>query len=215
MKKIGVLFLVAILLVSFVAALDTEGLQEEMEGLRDAADPDNVKDKANEKWDYLQKEWTSILMKNKVVASIDSFLKQINIVFVVLFGEDYNLISLTLWLVIASWLVLTFAVANVLIGQFNLGSALSLFIGVIVSIILAQVRILNFIITFVLNLAFAPELWYVRLIIWAGILIGFFLILYLSQALSVYLKKARKKNEEDKTRHTRKKFEKFSKGAGI
>jgi len=180
MKKIGVLFLVAILLVSFVAALDTEGLQEEMEGLRDAADPDNVKDKANEKWDYLQKEWTSILMKNKVVASIDSFLKQINIVFVVLFGEDYNLISLTLWLVIASWLVLTFAVANVLIGQFNLGSALSLFIGVIVSIILAQVRILNFIITFVLNLAFAPELWYVRLIIWAGILIGFFLILYLS-----------------------------------
>src|SRR3989338_10796665 len=42
------------------------------------------------KWDYLGDRWKEVLLKNKYASAVDGFLKKIDFVFVVLFGEHYD-----------------------------------------------------------------------------------------------------------------------------
>ena len=53
--------------------------------------PEVIKDKAEAKWDYLQKEWKSIILKNESFAKTDALFIKGNIIFLVLFGEGYSI----------------------------------------------------------------------------------------------------------------------------
>lgn len=108
MKKIGVLFL-GILLLGFLSnvllAVDADNIQDDLEEKIEKAEDASEKINEfteNDKWDYLSKEWKKVLLENKFVSSVNSFLSKINLVFIVLFGEDYNL-SLVFLFVIIFW----------------------------------------------------------------------------------------------------------------
>jgi len=218
MKKGLILFLFALILfgifaVSFIHAIEYSDVSGQVDDTQQQIE--NVTSQFENKWDYLQKEWKSMLLKNKFVFAVDSFFTKINIAFLVLFAEDYSLVSLTLWLVIILWILFAVIIMNALKAQLGLDSGISFLIGAAVSVILSQIKIFHILVTFILKIAFAPDLWYVRLIIWIFIFIGFFAVYYVSKILDKYLEKARKLSAEKETAHRQKKLEKFTEGAGI
>ena len=220
MKKGLILVLFALIIlgtgvfaISFIYALDYSDASSQIDNAQQQIE--NVTGQFENKWDYLQQEWKTMLLKNKFISSIDSFFTKVNLVFVVLFAENYSLISLNLWLVIILWILFAVITMNALKAQMNLDLGIGFLIGVSISIIFAQLKIFHIIVTFVLKIAFAPELWYVRLIIWLFIFVGLFVIYYVSIILDKYLEKSRKENAEKETSHRQKKLEKFTTEAGI
>ena len=80
MKKSFVFVLIAILFISFISAQieNLEQVEGQINDLEDKFDDlpkneDELKDAFDTKWDYLQKEWTNILLKNKVIFNINKF----------------------------------------------------------------------------------------------------------------------------------------------
>ncbi|MEK6890842.1 MAG: hypothetical protein AABX03_01765 [Nanoarchaeota archaeon] len=176
---------------------------------------DSIKEKGQEKWDYLQKEWKNILLKNNIIAKLDSFFTKINILFVILLGEDYSLTSFKLFLIVILWIIIAIGIGNLLKARFGLSIIVSYLIGIGLSVILAQLRIYSLVITATLKIAFAPELWWVRLIIWGVIFFVLILISYVFKILSGYLKKDREKQIKSETNHLRNVLDSFMRGSEL
>ncbi len=103
-RKAGVFFLLLLLFCNFVLALDSDSLQKKIRDVEDKYE--QAKEFTEEdKWDYLGESWKEVLLKNRFFSAIDSFFRELNPVFVFLFGEDYNF-SLTLFFVILFWVFL-------------------------------------------------------------------------------------------------------------
>jgi hypothetical protein len=101
-----------------------EGLQETVEG---------------RKWEYIGEQWKELLLKNKNIAAIDAMLKKFNIVFVVLFGRDYEL-SLILLFTIMFWIFFFAMFSKIITGFSTFSSGVSFIIAFILTIILAQFK---------------------------------------------------------------------------
>ncbi len=216
MKKIEVLFiclfLFLILIQSFnIQAQDIgEGLEDFEEQFQEGVDRvGDVKEQLEEgKWDYLGKEWKKILLKNKFVSSIDSFLTKISIVFVVLFGEAYSL-SLTLLLVIVLWFYFFFKFSEIFTDYASFSSSTAIVIGVALTIILAQLQILRKIIEFFGWLIFTQEANIWRFFIILGIFVGLIFIYYLTSYFGDIRKKRKEEGERERAKIERKGFHKF------
>lgn len=225
MKKIGVLFVFLFLVLIFlqVYSVKAQDIEESLEGaeeqleesLEDAEDiKENIEGK---KWDYLGEEWKKILLENKFVSTIDSFLKKIDIVFVILFGEHYSL-SLILLSIIFLWFYLFFKISEILTDYSTFTSTTSTVIGFCLTIVFAQFKILKTIIEFFAWLIFWKESNIWRFVIMLLIFLGMIGLYYLSSYLGEIHKK--KKEEEEKhqekidRRLLRKIAEMFSKAFG-
>jgi len=106
-------------------------------------------------------------------------------------------------------------IGNVVEIKFGLSPIISFFIGIASSIILAQVKIYRFLVDFLLKVAFSPDLWYVRLIIWVVIIGVIVLLFYIMKVFEKYLKGVKESNEKKSTKHRRKLLSRFTKGAGL
>ncbi len=205
MKKIGVLFICLFLLLSFTQLLNVQA-QDIGDGLEDLEEQfqegvDKVED-AKEilvegKWDYLGKEWKEILLKNKFVSSIDNFLTKISIVFVILFGEAYSL-SLTLLFVIMLWFYFFFKFSEIFTDYSSFSSTVAIGIGLLCTIIFAQLKVLRQIIEFFGWLAFSQESNIWRFLIMLGIFLALMGIYYLSSKFGDGVKKSKEKSEKEK-----------------
>ncbi|MBS3099822.1 hypothetical protein J4463_01225 [Candidatus Pacearchaeota archaeon] len=168
---------------------------------------------ASDKWQYLQQEWTKILMQNPAVVGIDTFFKQFNIVFVILFAEQYAMLSPVLWLVVVLWILIAAGTSDLIRGQFGMDFVISFLLGVITTVIFAQMKIFRFFAELMLKVAFTPELWYVRLIVWLIIFAVVFAIFQGFKILSKHLKESRLAKAEKETAHRQKELKTYTDAA--
>jgi len=225
MKKFGVLLLCIVLVFSFVVVnvigQDTDipgtnipGLNPEKIKELGEKSPDELGEEAKEKASYLGQEWSKILRKNPVITGLDNFFTKINFVFKLLFAEDY-VANFSLVLIIVLWIFVASSVEGFIKNQFDFPRIASFIIGFLSAVIVAQIRVYRFIVDFIVRIATAPELWWVRIIIWVIVLVIIGLMFYLQKFISQYSKQRKEVLEKEAGIHRQKKLEKFSKGVGL
>lgn len=149
-----------------------------------------------ERLDYLGREWKSILTRNPLVNSLDSFFRKISVVFFILFGIPYEF-SITLFFVIFLWIFFWNVVDNLLKGLELIPRLPSLILSVLFTISLSQLGIFLNLANFIKRIIFSPEGAWARLVLFLGILFIFFIVRRFSYVFSKYLMAMKKKNEEE------------------
>ena len=149
-RKKGVLIvfvILSLLIVSQIhfalAQVDTTGFEEAADKILDEAERRQKQLEGfteKDKWVYLSEEWKKTLLQNKFVKGLDTFLRKINFVFLILFGQDYDL-SLTLGFTAIFFLffMLSFFMIFGVFSPFSPSVSALLSIGF--SIILSQIQV--------------------------------------------------------------------------
>jgi len=223
----GVLFLIFVFLISSVFALSLilssslasaqlrDFNPEDPLGTNKYAEqiPSSQDEAQNVALSYLEREWTKILTENPAVLAMDDFLNKINFVFVILFNKNYELVSVSLWLVIILWALLANLIRVGLKGQFDLPSVSGIFIGIIISILLAQVYLFSFLADLIIAIVSSHSLWWVRVIFWVVVFVGFIFFIYLSKIIETYFSQNRENLAKEKEKHNRNLLNRLVKGA--
>ncbi|MCA9485664.1 MAG: hypothetical protein KC506_02370 [Nanoarchaeota archaeon] len=143
-----------------------------------------------ERWKYLSEQWKELLLKNKFVSVIDGFFRKINFVFVVLFGQSYDL-SITLFFVFLLWIFFAFNFWKALRDFSPLSSNVALAAGIGLTIILAQFGMLRWIAEFFVGFIFAGGT-LVRWIKFIAFALGLFFVTALLSIAERYKRAQRK-----------------------
>ncbi|MCH7568715.1 MAG: hypothetical protein IIA87_04815 [Nanoarchaeota archaeon] len=192
--KIGVLLFLFIFVFSFVSA-QAPPLPFEDE-LPLANETEQIKEFVEErKWEYLGKQWKSFALNNTVIARIDNRLRVINPALFFIFGEDYDLSLLFLFVVIL-WIAffVTFGEIFSLYGTFS--KEISWALGFIFAVIIGHLRVYEGLSLVIFKIIFFREG------IWGWVAFVIFFILYVAFLLSIkkmligIRKKIKKKREE-------------------
>ncbi|OIO40975.1 hypothetical protein AUJ62_03615 [Candidatus Pacearchaeota archaeon CG1_02_32_21] len=168
--------------------------------------PNSVQSSVEAKWLYLKEEWKKILFRNKLISGVDSILKKLNPVFVVLFKESYDLVSFKMWIIIILWFIsssISFDLVR-LYGHLKIGW--SILASLVISTILAQTYFLTLIYVLLVKLAGYPEYWPVRLILWLVIIVVLFVVYYFEKSWTHFVRLSRK---AQKHRLFERKYENF------
>lgn len=198
MKRLIVVLTLVLLLGSFVAAVpSSEELQNDsvvrgVNQLRNVTD--NFGDE--ERWEYLGNEWKEMLLQNSIIETIDGALSKVSFIFKILFGEDYSL-SLVLFFVIVFWFVLLSMFYKV-IGSFSsFSQPVSFGMSLLLVIILAHLKVLNFLATGLAKLLFFNEGWWGKAL---GIIIIVMALVVLKYLKSIIWRIGRsfKKSQEER-----------------
>lgn len=181
MKK-GIFILGFILLVSLFGLISAavgveQGLDQTLGEFEDAQD--TIEEVKEGKWDYLSKEWQKIFLKNPYMVQVDDFFKNFDFVFLIFFGESYSL-SPTLFFVIMLWFFFFFKFKEIFVDY----SLFSKWVGVVIAlgltIVLAQMGLLEGIVEFFGWLVFTQEAVWWRVLILTAIVGGMVLLYKLS-----------------------------------
>ena len=195
-KFLILIFLITFNLFSVVNAQSIGSLDEGLEGVGDAKDKiETYTEKSywGEKWDYLGREWKTILLKNKIVLTIDKICTKISFLFLILFAMPYEM-SMILFGVMVLWL---FAWAIIFdgikySGIVNKGSALIL--SVLAVIALAHIGLFEGIVVFLIRFISLPESAWARAILFFGIIFMMIFFKKFSEFFGKYLKAKREKD---------------------
>jgi len=194
------LFLFSIFLVYAQSSLDVvQGNLDKVDKVNEQIETYTDKTYWSEKWDYLGREWKTILLKNKAIAGVNSFFEKISIVFVILFGVPYE-ISFVLFGIIFLWILFLTAFYDIFRGTFIVdifGKIGTFLLSLILVIGLAQLGFFNSLAIFIGRLIFSPEGKWARFLIFIGFCIVVFIFSYLSKFLGKYLKAKRELDEKE------------------
>lgn len=146
-------------------------------------------------WQLLGTRFQQAMLKNPIVAGIDQALKNLDFLFLILFGMHYSL-SMTLLFVMALWFIIAFDGRNVLKSYFLLSGNASLGISVGIAIIMAQTRALSGFVNSVGTLIFSRETWWARTIAIIIVVLAIIAFHIASKLYTKYLEQKRKKEEE-------------------
>lgn len=196
-KRVCIIFILGLLLLplilNFVASQISQIESENIFGIT----PDSGV-KLTQKWDYLGKEWKTILMQNSIVKGIDSFFQKINAVFLVLFGIDYSM-SLVLFLTVFLWLYLFFILLNIL-GNTLFSKGVALIISFGIAIGAAQIKLFQMPVNLIIGVFFGEKPWWMKLIVGIAILAVLAVIFVLQKKFGKQFAANKKKMKEEKNR---------------
>jgi len=218
-RGIAFLFFVGCILVlltmPLLASQDLGGVGNELQGgvdkLSEGANKYTETAYWQEKWDYLGQEWKKILLKNSAIAALDNFFTKISIVFKILFGAPYSM-SLILLGIIFLWFVV-FLDAGKLINSWGImgTGGLAYLASGLLAVVLAQIKLLEYIILILGRLAFSPANRWTRLFIMLAIFLGFVFFSYFVNLYSKFLKTRKELLQKKATELAQKSVIKFSK----
>lgn len=146
--------------------------------------------KLTSSWDYLSKEWKTILLGNPIVKEADSFFQQINPVFFILFASDYSF-SLKLLLVIILWVFVLFLLYTFFKYYTSFSKIVSFGMSFLIAIMFAHVKLIEMPVNALIWFFFGEKPWWIKLII--GVI-----ILAILMAVFMFLKKFGKQIKENR-----------------
>jgi hypothetical protein len=148
-----------------------------------------------ERLDYLSKEWKEFFLKNKFVVFLDNFFKEINIIFIILFGQNYEF-SLILFIVIFLWFFFLINFNVIFRDYSNFTSYNSIIISFGLVIIFSQINLFNKFSNIIFNILFFKEgIW--RLFSFLFFFLTIIFIFTFIKSLGYSIKKNREKNLEE------------------
>lgn len=157
--------------------------------------------------DFLKKKWTEVIEKNKYLGPIHGFFIKIAPVFLVLFAHPYEF-SLIFLLIVIIWIWLASQSTKIVKSFGFVKEGFAFLIGIGVAIIFAQTRIIKVVATFLLDLVFKQENWWMRTII-VVLILGIFAVAHVMSKL--VLKLIIKRKEELLKQRTGEEFAKLVK----
>lgn len=170
MKKLGVLFVIVFLMVSFVSAIENP-LEEPVKKV------EKVKDKIfGTKWDYLGEEWKKMFLGNPVIAGIDKFLNMISPVFEVFVGLSYDF-SGGFFLVLVLWIYFLFWFYEVFKKFSMFQKSTAFFVAFLINVMLSHLQFYVMISGAIIYLIFVPKGWVFNLLVGLFIML-FFIVLF-------------------------------------
>lgn len=173
----AIVLLMLPLLMSVIQAAQASDLIEQQTGFN----PNEVKQDAQQlKEEYLKKNWGELIAKNRVIGPIHNFFTAISPVFRVLFGMPYSL-SLILLVVVLLWIYVVTKVDSALHAAGFMSRPVQIVTAVATGILLAQIRIFQFIAVWVEGIIVSQELWWMRLILIVVVVVVAFIIHYMAQ----------------------------------
>ena len=223
MKKGWIILLSLVLLFSiiFLIKLNVVKAQDEMPGLPISTGQmeqiENLSNSLPNKWEYLQKEWKTILTKNKVMNAIDSFMnKKIpSWTFRILFGNWWNIEYLpTIIGVMLLWIFCFVGLANLGIGwrmptkNQELSGFLSYVLAFLVTWGIANLHIFYNVVVWLGKLIFQVTNPWIRFAYFLLVIVGLVFFVSMADALG---KASKKKNEQAKEEELEQKVEKADK----
>jgi len=152
------------------------------------------------KWDYLGDRWKEVLLKNKYASAVDGFLKKIDFVFVVLFGEHYDF-SLTLLFVVLLWLYFFLSFALILKNFSTFSAGVSYVLGFAFAVVSAQIGIYRKIAVLMFKVIFFREGIWGWIAFFTLIILMFFFYTFLKMIARMIRKKRDESNKKDIEMH--------------
>jgi len=211
-KRIGVLLFVFLLVFGLFGGVfaqdDSQGLgeqvddfQEDIEDIR-AFDWDEYKEQHYVGNDF---EFRDFFLKSKSIARVDSFLKKLDPLFVILFARKYT-ISLGMLFVFMLWLFTllsltsyTSAFEHVGFEDYGLSNFVKSVLPLVITVLLAQIQVFNYVTQGIIKAIFgvfgdAGPLWSLLMaVLLFGAVIGYY---FLNRHFAKALKKVREKKKE-------------------
>ncbi|MEM3405375.1 MAG: hypothetical protein QW117_00140 [Candidatus Pacearchaeota archaeon] len=228
MKKNFVrLSLVLLLLIAFFIKLNFIKAQNELPSDYPLSEEDMQRieqfpDTIKNKWEYLQKEWKNILLKNKLINATDNFMQKPipDTTFRIFFGVNWNVeYFFTIIGIIILWIIIFFTMVNLLKAIPLLGEENKNFIrflpyigSLLFSILIAQLNFYYNIIVWLGKLIFKNENKFIRFLYLFLIIIICITIITLSDIIYKYSKKRKKEEEEEENKNKIEKHEQFIEG---
>lgn len=179
-----------ILLSNVVAQEDTNSLQN-LENDTLVKDVQKLQEFTEEsKWDYLKDQWKNLLLKNKYIASVDEFFRKVDLIFVFLFGENYDL-SASLFISIMLWLFFLLNFIRIFTTYIAFSKGIGIIIAIGFNIMAAQTGIFRGIANLVFKAIFFKEgIWR-----WISLLIFLFILAFFYVLIGIILKGIREKRK--------------------
>lgn len=191
--------------ISFVAAEATSA--EQIIGFDPNKIPQTKEEIANQ---YLSQEWSSIVTKTPLIGPINTFFTNNPLIFNILFNIPYSLTA-TFFMIFILWLYIALIMSDLLKPLIDKPS-ISFAIGFASSIILAHINLIKTIVSGPLNLLFAPESWWMRIIMWILLFTIFFVIWYVNKAFAKQIKAGKQKQKQSELEQKTKATSEFIKG---
>ena len=221
MKKEQIFIILVMLLLAFTltlsittihAAINPSNAEDPLGiGINPSDIPQTPEDAANVSLTYLQKEWTKIVAKNKYIGPMHNFFLNHQTAFIILFNEKYEF-SLTFICIFVLWVFFAVLFGRLINAFGLLKMGLGWVVGVLCSVILAQIGLTKIITTSILTLIYARDLWWMRALLWATITIVLMIVFYLDQAVSQAIEQSKKKGKEQELEEEVKSGKAFRKG---
>lgn len=221
-KSIVLLFCFALLftfILNFVKAEETLPFSPISD--KDMQRLENLPEEAQTKWEYLQKEWKTILTKNKIVNATNNFMskKVPDTTFRILFGINWDVEYIpTILGVVILWLFFFVAATNFLKAGFSSVTIQEIpgFVIYIASllfmIVLAQLNIFYNLIVWLGRLIFKQENFWIRFIYFLIIVFILVILAKFSNTTSKVAEESKKKRKEEAKDEKIEKANKFVKG---
>jgi len=194
MKKLLIFLIVSLLLVSSVLAQNETPAPGAEELLEKTGELERIVGEGD--WDYLGERWRALFLTSSVINSIDEFLQDIDIVFVVLMARHYSL-SLEFFLAVILWVFILLSVESYsTMFPFVKEGWQRVIFSFAGATIIAQTRVLNLIILGITKILFYKKnFWWVFAAVAVSI-VFFFVFLKFNKYISAYLEATRKKKAE-------------------
>lgn len=154
-KRVCAFILLFLVLISSVNAASNESAEDNLKGIADALDEEK-KTIEEKKWDYIGEKWKEWYLSNPVMQRVDSVLQKLNPVIRVVFGEDYNF-SLLFFFVVLIWIVFFVSFSEIISTFGAFGKWVSILMGLIFTILGANLKIYNSISEFAFKVVFFKE----------------------------------------------------------
>ncbi|RMD67499.1 hypothetical protein D6817_01495, partial [Candidatus Pacearchaeota archaeon] len=152
--------------------------------------PSDTQDIQELRDNLLRKQWEEFINNSKTLKAVNSFLSKLSPVFYILTRQHYEFSPrfygvLFLWIFILVELNALFRSAEFPSKSLAFPAALTL------TVLVAWTNFISFVVSAVLDVIFNPKRWWVRLIIFVVVLLGFALTEAIARSLREWLKKRR------------------------
>lgn len=156
-----------------------------------------------QKWGELLESWKQGILQNPIIASINSILTSMNILFLILFGTNYSM-SLFMFFVIVFWVFFLFQISGILRMTSIFSKGVSWIIAIGLTILLAQLRLYSALSNFLFNNSFIlnADTW-VGALIYVGIIILLVFLGTVNKLVEKKLENNKKMLEEEKAKLNR------------
>lgn len=212
-------FIIGILLVlnAYIALAQGEEYAPDVLGIK--LTPENIaklpqtpEQAANVTSEYLKKEWAEVVQKRApFLWEIHSFLLEHQAPFNIILNRNYSF-TLGFFLVLFLWIELLLLGSDLFNAWGIIKQKIGLVVGFLVTIIIAQLGALNWVVDRSLYLVFSQEAWWLRLLL-GGVVLGLLIAFaYFERELKAYFSALEKEHQLEVAKESVEELEEESKG---